>query len=172
MMSGMTVQTPDMKTEEGLRVLLVSAMDEEVALLENLRGVFEVQREALGSGDPTALDDGIFAATRVMRTMEEARRRRRRLMARLVGDEIDLEELDLVLTGAVNRPVRNARDRVRIAASRLRDEVTVLRAILRTALSDNRRYLEILLGDATRPVTGDGYGDAAGAGGALLDRTA
>lgn len=171
MMSGTTVEAPDMRTEEGLRVLLVSAMDEEVALLENLRGVFEVQREALGSGDPTALDDGIFAATRVMRTMEEARRRRRRLMARLVGDEVDLEELDFVLTGAVNRPVRNARDRVRIAASRLRDEVTLLRAILRTALSDNRRYLEILLGDATRPVTTDGYGNTS-TGGALLDRTA
>lgn len=172
MMSGMTVEAPDMRTEEGLRTLLVSAMDEEVALLENLRDVFVVQREALGKGDPSALDDGIFAATRVMRTMEEARQRRRRLMTRLVGDEVDLEELDLVLTGPVNRPVRSARDRVRVAAGRLRDEVTLLRAILRTALSDNRRYLEILLGDTTRPVTGAVYGDGGGAGGALFDRTA
>lgn len=160
---------PDLATEDGLRTMLVSALNEEVALLEGLRKIFVAQREALAGGDPAALDDGIFAATRVMRTMEEARRRRRKLMERLVGGEIELEELDEWLTGSSNRPVRNARDRVRDAAEQLRSEVAVLRRILRSALTDNRRYLEILLGDTTRPVAADLGGSAQGA---ILDRTA
>lgn len=160
---------PDLGTEDGLRTMLVSALDEEVDLLDGLRKIFVVQREALAAGDPRALDDGIFAATRVMRTMEEARRRRRRLTERLIGGDIDFEELDVWLTGPRNRPIRSARDRVQAAASALRKEVALLHRILKTALSDNRRYLEILLGDTTRPVASDGYGAAHS--GAVLDRT-
>ena len=158
---------PDLTTEDGLRTMLVSALDEEVALLDSLRDIFVVQREALAEGDAGALDDGIFAATRMMRTMEEARRRRRRLTERLTGGELELDEMDVWLSGVSNRPIRGARDRVQAAAVRLRSEVGLLRGILKTALSDNRRYLEVLLGDTTRPVTAEGY---EGGTGAVLDR--
>lgn len=158
---------PDFTTETGLRSLLVSALDEEVALLDKLRDIFVVQREALAAGDAGALDDGIFAATRMMRTIEEARRRRRRLTERLTGGDMELDELDVWLSGVNNRPIRAARDRVREAAVRLRSEVRTLREILKTALSDNRRYLEVLLGDTTRSVESEPYDAGPGA---VLDR--
>lgn len=158
---------PDYTTEQGLRSMLVAALDEEVALLDSLRDTFVVQREALGVGDAGALDDGIFTATRMMRTMEEARRRRRRLTERLTGGEMELDELDIWLSGVNNRPIRAARDRVQAAAVRLRTEVALLHDILKTALSDNRRYLEVLLGDTTRAVASEPYDAAPGA---VLDR--
>jgi hypothetical protein len=156
--------------------MLISALDEEVALLDRLRGIFASQREALAAGDPHALDDGVFAATRVMRTMEEARRRRTSLTTRLSGGDLEFDEWDVVLTGPENRPIRLGQERVRQAAARLREEVAKLRRILHSALADNRRYLEVLLGEgssgAARTAT---YGRAAdpeevGAG-AVLDRT-
>lgn len=168
----------DPTTDTGLRALLVAALDEEVELLERLREVFRSQREALRNGDPTALDDGVFTATRVMRTMDEARRRRRRLTIKLLGSDLEFDELDTVLTGSMNRPVRLARERVRDAAARLREEVGMLQRILRVALQDNRVYLETLLGDGVRRVTseaayGSGHGDPAPAPtGVVVDRTA
>lgn len=169
---------PDLTTEDGLRTLLVSALDEEVELLESLREIFSAQRDALRKGDPMALDDGVFSATRVMRTMEEARRRRRRLTLNLLGSDLEFDELDTVLTGSRNRPVRMARERVRAAAGRLRDEVATLQRILRVALQDNRVYLETLLGDGVHRATSEAaYGSGDGevhptSAGAVVDRTA
>ena len=169
---------PDLNTEEGLRAHLVSALDEEVELLEGLRRIFAAQRDALRSGDPTALDDGVFSATRVMRTMEEARRRRRRLTMTLLGSDLEFDELDTVLTGSRNRPVRLARERVRAAAAQLRTEVGMLQRILRVALQDNRPLLEALWCAGSHRVTAvpaDATGDGAmssASSGVVVDRTA
>lgn len=169
---------PDLTTEEGLRAHLVAALDEEVELLEGLRRIFAAQRDALRSGDPTALDDGVFSATRVMRTMEEARRRRRRLTLNLLGSDLEFDELDTVLTGSRNRPIRLARERVRAAAAQLRSEVGMLQRILTVALQDNRVHLETLLGDGVHRITSDaayGTGDVApppAGSGVVVDRTA
>lgn len=168
---------PDLTSEEGLRAHLVAALDEEVELLEGLRRIFTAQRDALRAGDPTALDDGVFSATRVMRTMEEARRRRRRLTMNLLGSDLEFDELDTVLTGSRNRPVRLARERVRAAAAQLRTEVGMLQRILKVALQDNRVHLETLLGDGVHRATseaayGTGEGDArAASSGVVVDRT-
>ena len=151
--------------------LLAGALDEEVALLDALRAIFASQREAVSGGDPHALDDGVFAATRVMRTLDEARRRRRRLTERLLGHDLDPDDLDALLAEAPNRPVRLAQDRLRAAAAGLRSEVTVLRRILEHALEDNRRYLDVLLGgDGDQPSAPDGYADTGSSSGAVVDR--
>lgn len=162
--------------ESELCGLLAAALEEEVALLDRLRMVFVAQREALASNDPAALDDGVFAATRVLRTLDEARRRRQRLTSGLVGADVDFDELDGFLTGHAGRPIRAAQERLRSAAAGLRDEVRILRRILQVALNDNRRYLDALLGEDTSQSAG-GY-EPAGAGsaaadsaGAVLDRT-
>ena len=169
---------PDLISETGLRTLLVAALDEEVELLDNLRRTFSGQREALTTADPMALDDGVFAATRIMRTMDEARRRRRRLTIKLLGSEIEFDELDTVLTGSENRPIRVAQERVRVAAIRLREEVATLRRVLQVALRDNRVYLETLLGEGVRKATSEaayGGGETLRTGppdsGVVLDRT-
>ena len=138
---------PAWGTEDTTRHMLVSALEQEVGLLDGLRMVFVAQREALAAGDPRALDDGVFAATRIMRTMDEARRQRRHLTSTLLGSDLDFDELDAELSDARNRPVRQALGQVRDAAARLRAEVRVLRQILQVSLSDNRRHLEVLLGE-------------------------
>lgn len=154
-------------SEDETRRMLVEALEHEVGLLDGLKSVFVAQREALSLGDPRALDDGVFAATRIMRTMDEARRRRRHLTSSLLGSDLDFDELDAVLADAANRPVRNALIRVREAAGQLRAEVRVLRQILQVSLSDNRRHLEVLLGDSTSSALAPGTGPEAGA---VLDR--
>lgn len=153
--------------EDDTRRLLVEALEQEVGLLDGLRSVFVAQREAISLGDPRALDDGVFAATRIMRTMDEARRRRRHLTSTLLGSDLDFDELDAVLADARNRPVRNALIQVREAAGRLRSEVRMLRQILQVSLSDNRRHLEVLLGDSSTTALGPSAGSDTGA---VLDR--
>jgi hypothetical protein len=167
----------DASMEARLRSLLASAMEEEVGMLDTLREIFVAQREALSAGDPAALDDGVFAATRVIRTLDEARRRRRGITASLIGSEVDGDELDTYLTGSATRPVRQAREHLRAAAERLRGEVALLRRILGVALQDNRVYLEALLGDGghsagRRPAYTPGGAQAQADVGVVLDRTA
>lgn len=130
-----------------LRALLTSALEEEAVMLDSLRDLFIAQRKALVMGDPEALDDGVFAATRVMRTLEEARQRRQAITTALLGAGVGTDDLDHLLVGSVARPIRRARERLRIAAEGLRREVSLLRAILRSALEDNRSYLETLVGE-------------------------
>ncbi len=161
-----------------LGTLLAAALEEEVALLDRLRKVFVAQREALIACDPAALDDGVFAATRVLRTLDEARRHRQGLTRGLTGSDVDFDEIDAVVTGQAARAVRIAHDRLRGAAAGLRGEVTMLRRILQVALTDNRRYLDVLLGEGAPGHSTAGY-EAAGAAppgsgdeaGAVLDRT-
>ena len=63
--------------------------------------------------------------------------------------------------------MRNALMLVRDAAGRLRAEVRVLRQVLQVSLSDNRRHLEVLLGNSgSNALTSDAGPDT----GAVLDR--
>ena len=166
----MSEPTPVSGGDTDLPSLLAVALDEEVTLLRALRDLFAAQKEAVASGDPRALDDGVFAATRVMRTMDEARRRRRRLTERLLGADYDEDDLYAVLAEAPNRPARLALDRLGEAAAALRGEVAVLRRILEVTLTDNRRYLDVLLGgsgqDGQAPA---GYAAQAPASGVVVD---
>lgn len=167
----MELSEPDVSGEARLTALLVSALDEEVGLLETLRTIFVAQRHALATGDPAALDDGVFAATRVLRTLDEARRRRRGITTGLVGSDVDFEELDTLVRGSGGRAIRVAQESVRGAAAGLRQEVSLLRRILTVALSDNRSYLEALLAEEPGQAT-SGYTTAPpDASGAVLDRT-
>ncbi len=167
----MDLSEPDVAGEPGLTALLVSALEEEVDLLETLRLIFVAQREALAKGDPAALDDGVFAATRVLRTLDEARRRRRGITTGLVGSDVDFEELDSVVPGSAGRSVRAAQERVRTAAAGLRTEVSFLRRILTVALSDNRRYLDALLGEEPGQVAAGYEAGPVDVAGAVLDRS-
>jgi hypothetical protein len=169
---------PAGNTDPDLGALLASALEQEGSMLDTLRDIFAAQRKALVIGDPVALEDGVFAATRVMRTLDEARHRRRAITTALWGGESDGEELDRLLAGSAARPIRRARERLRSSAERLRREVALLRAILYRALEENRSHLDVLLGterpNRSVPASYDQGGMATGEAGTgvVVDRTA
>lgn len=167
MMQTVTDRAPTDTPEVTLEDALAQALIDEVALLDKLREVFVLQREALRTGDPFGLDDGVFAATRILRTFHEAQRRRRDLVVRLVGENVSPDEFDTVFTGTRDKGIRVAHRKVRGAAVELRRELTTLRRILEVALSDNRRYLEALLGGVEDHEAGVDVSDSR-----VVDRTA
>lgn len=130
---------------------LEATLVKEAELLRELRAIFRKQREALVRGDAERLDDGVFAATRLMRTLDEARASRRKVTRSLIGSELDFLELDAALMDADNRGLRSAREDVLEAARELLREVSVLRGSLHVLLDDNRRCLDMLLGDGQSP---------------------
>lgn len=133
--------------DHGLCLRLEETLAKEAELLRELRLVFRRQREALVTGDAERLDDGVFAATRLMRTLDEARSSRRRVTVGLIGTDVDFLELDDVLSGVpISTSLPAAREAVLDAARELRREVSVLRSSLHVLLDDNRRCLDALLG--------------------------
>lgn len=162
--------TPD----EGLRVRLEATLEKEAELLDELRQVFRRQREALVRGDAERLDDGVFAATRLMRTLDEARASRRKVTVGLLGADVDFLELDDMLSGQASTGLLAARETVLQAARGLRQEVAVLRSSLHVLLDDNRRCLDALLGadGPTAIPVGEARSSAPEGGRQLLDRHA
>lgn len=160
--------------DDGLSARLEATLEKEAELLNELRQVFRRQREALVRGDAERLDDGVFAATRLMRTLDEARASRRKVTVGLVGADVDFLELDDVLSHRASTELLGAREAVLQAAQGLRQEVAVLRSSLHVLLDDNRRCLDALLGVGAPPATagGDVPGQATEGGRQLLDRRA
>ncbi len=154
-------------TEETERTRLVEALAYEARLCNQLRGVFEDQKEAVSAGDPDRLADAVFASTRITQTLEEAKRQRQRVTVSLFGDDLDFDELNDVLSSDSNRPVRKALLVAAEAATQLRRQVSVLRGALQVTMSDNQRHLELLLGRSGAEDLSAGFGGNAGS---VVDR--
>ncbi len=143
---------------------LREALIHETGLLHELLGVLMRQRAGVAQDDLRAVDDSVFAAHRVLRTLDEARRRRRALLERLAGSEdIPLEDLDAVLGEDGDAALMAARDGLVDGARALSREVAVNRRILRQALTQGEAQIRTLCG-APAAVS------AAGTGGLLVNR--
>jgi len=143
---------------------LREALVHEAGLLHDLLAVVLRQRAGVAADDLQAVDDSVYAAHRVLRTLEEARRRRRTLLARLAGSEdIPLEDLDAVLAEDGDAALLAARDQLVAGARGLSREIAVNRRILRQALSKGEEHIRTLCG--APPASG-----GAGAGGLLVNR--
>lgn len=144
---------------------LVDALRGERRLLLDLLRVLERQRAAVAADDLAGLDDSVFAAQRVLRTLAEARRRRRTLLTLVVGDEsVALDALDEVLGRNMTDALRTARGELQATARELAGELDRNRRVLQGAISAGDRLIRVLCGAPATPtvygVRGPESGDA------------
>ena len=128
---------------------LAAAMGRETKLLLDLLEVLRQQRKAVATEDLAGVDDTIFSAQRIFRTLAEARLKRRTLLEILGGDpDLHLEDVEDVLGPKITPEVREALQELRRVALELSGELEVNRTVLQGAIE-----------------TGDGLIRAMGGGG-------
>ncbi|MGH7552807.1 MAG: flagellar export chaperone FlgN [Longimicrobiales bacterium] len=116
---------------------LIEALERETRLLLELAVVLKRQREGFAAQDAQAVDDSIFAVHRVMRTLEEARRRRRAVLRIVVGDEnVPVRELERALGSRVSPALAGARDRLQDVVRLVERDIIRNRQVLRDADPD------------------------------------
>lgn len=147
---------------------LEEALKTERRLLNDLAGVLERQRSGVAGDDITVVDDSVFAAQRVLRTLAEARRRRRSLLSILVGrEDVALGDLEVALGPAMTLGLRTARNDLQSAAQRVAGELERNRRILHGAISAGDKLIRALTG-SKEPAVYTAPGGSAQAGGGLL----
>lgn len=146
---------------------LVAALETECRLLGELAEVLRSQREGVAGDDVERVDASVFAANRVLRTLEEARRYRRTVLDLLVGArDAALDDLEAALGRPVTHTLADARDRLKLQARRVAREIEINRRVLRGAMEQGERFLQAIRG--AQPLSYE-PGDAPGATGALLN---
>lgn len=136
---------PDMEPRH--EQALAETLRTECRLLRDLAAVLERQRAAVQSDDLGGVDESVFAAQRVFRTLAEARRRRRSLLELLAGDpDVGLSEMDTALGPLMTVRIRDARDELRDAAGNLETHLGRNRELLRTALQAGDRLIRAMSG--------------------------
>jgi hypothetical protein len=114
---------------------LASAMSRETKLLLDLLDVLRQQRKAVATEDLAGVDDTIFSAQRIIRTLAEARRKRRTLFEILGGDpDLHLDEVEDVLGPKITPEVTAALQELRSVALELSGELEVNRTVLQGAI--------------------------------------
>lgn len=168
-MLAIPLEPPTPAVGSGHTSALEEALKTERRLLDDLVGVLERQRSGVAGDDITVVDDSVFAAQRVLRTLAEARRRRRTLLNILVGrEDVALGDLEVALGSAMTQPLRAARDDLQAAAQRVAGELERNRRILHGAISAGDKLIRALTG-AKEPVVYAAPGTAsADASGSLL----
>jgi hypothetical protein len=130
-------------------------LNREKKLLADLIQVLRRQRTAVREDDLPVVDETVYSAQRVFRTLAEARRRRRALLVTLgVEADVSLEDLETVLGRDMGEEMEEARNGLRKTARRLSRELDVNRRVLEGALSSGERLM--------RGLTGSGGGESAG----------
>lgn len=131
---------------------LTEALETERSLLEDLARVLIAQREGVSRDDLRALDESVFAAHRLFRTLQEARQRRRTLLE-LVGApaDVELRKLESVLGAAMTDDLVSSRDQLLVAANDLARELTINRHVIDGAMAVGERLLEIFVGGGDSP---------------------
>ncbi len=143
---------------------LAGALVTESRLVESLSAILERQRVSVEKDDLAGVDESVFAAQRVFRTLGEARRYRRSLLELAAGDgNIPLGELDTALGRGMTPALGAARDGLRDAARRLERQLDRNRHLLRAAMAAGDHLLRAL----GEPVAPTGlYSPQGAAGGA------
>jgi hypothetical protein len=116
---------------------LIEALERETRLLLELAVVLRRQRDGFFAQDAQAVDDSIFAVHRVMRTLEEARRRRRAVLRIVAGHEdVPVRELERALGSRVTPALAGARDRLQDVVRLVERDIARNRVVLRDAVPD------------------------------------
>lgn len=155
---------------------LADALASECRLLEDLTLVLRQQRDGVAGNDLEAIDASVYAAQRVLLTLQQARKRRRTLLGLLAGrEDVGLGELEEVVGPAdLTAQVRAARDALQRAARSLARELDVNRRVLNGAIAVGDELIRAMVGGDPRPAlyTPDAHApDGAGGGGGSLLNT-
>lgn len=156
---------------------LADTLRSEAKLLSELSATMKRQRDAVAIDDLDSIDESVFATHRVLTTLGEARRRRR-LLAELLGEsgDLSLSGLERFFHGAPPESVRAAIEELSEAARTLQRQVDLNRRVLRRAIDASDAYVRSLCGiPSPGPV---GYPDGpratanggGGPGGNIVDR--
>lgn len=114
---------------------LGEALEAECRLLVELAAALRGQRAGVVDQDAQLVDDSLFATHRVLRTLEQARTRRRTIVNALVGQpNIPVSELEQALGARVTDELRQAREELEAAAAQLAREISLNQEALRHAL--------------------------------------
>lgn len=138
---------------------LVAALDAEARLLEELAGTMRRQRQGVAADDVQAVDESVYGSWRVMRTLQEARRRRTLLTEQLLDTDLSPRDWSEALQSTLPDAVCAARERLLATASRVAREIEINRRVLARALRSGEDAVRTLLGAAAP--TAAVYGAAA-----------
>jgi flagellar biosynthesis/type III secretory pathway chaperone len=134
---------------------LHDALVSERRLLDDLIAQMRQQRVAVSGDDIQGVDDSTFATHRILATLGQARQRRRQLNLLLGGSEdLTLRDLEVTLGDQIDARLRDARQRLQLAADLLAREVGMNRKLLREALHSGDQYVRTLVG---APADGSTY---------------
>lgn len=101
----------------------------------------------MAAEDLPGVDDTIFAAQRILRTLAEARIKRRTLLELLGGDpDLPLEDVEETLGPRVTPEVRDALEHLREVALRLTGELEINRKVLESAFHSGEELIRALGG--------------------------
>jgi hypothetical protein len=140
---------------------MTDALEGEVRLVNELASILRRQREGVTADDVQQVDDSVFAAHRIMRTIEEARRRRRTLTSILLGaGDIPVRELELALGARATPALGTAARRLHAAADALAREIEINRQVLRGALEAGDQVVRVLCGARAGTVSYDAAAQA------------
>jgi len=154
---------------------LTRALSDEGRATEELIAALRRQRTGVAASDYRQVDESVRAMSRVLLTLDEARRRRTTLAAAITdGEPVPLAGLEEHLGSPLPEPLAAVRAAVRKSAELAAQEIAINQRILRRAIESGDAFLQRLF---TAAVPGGGYapdGDAPAldAGGVLLNRTA
>ena len=142
-----TVEPPAATGGEWNMDALSDALRREAKLLLDLTEVLKRQRAAVARDDLAIVDETVYSAQRVFRTLAEARRRRRALLDILgIDQEVDLESFESVLGHRMTVDMGLAREELKEAARRLSIELNVNRKVLKGAIASGDELIRGLTG--------------------------
>jgi hypothetical protein len=126
---------------------LGAALERETKLLGDLLQVLTLHREAVASDDLSTIDDTIFSVQRILRTLAEARKKRRTILEIMgIDPETPMDELEGSLNPSAAPELREAVQAFRAIALELTGEVEINQKVLNCAFESRRTFIEALGG--------------------------
>jgi hypothetical protein len=162
--------TPSARLEE-----LTRALEHETTVVGELRETLIQQRAGVAGSRIDAVNQSVDDVGRLLLALEEARGRRRVLVAALAGGvELPLDQLEAALGVPLPAALEAARAALRDAARAVAHEVAINRAVLRRAVETGEAFLQALFSTTAAPAAGYPAGERSDppAAGVLLNRRA
>lgn len=135
----MTTAQPDIDA-------LASALDGEARLLVDLAETLRRQRTGVANDDVELVDESVYGSWRVMRTLEEARRRRSALTVRVFGSDIAPSDWDAELGATMPPALCPARDRLLVTAEAVARDIAINQRVLQRAIQNGEQAVRTLFG--------------------------